>query len=190
MVNRGETAVAWPLLEESLRTFRQLGLPRGEAQVLGFLADKPHGEGDLARALELTLESAAVAHEIGWTWWESGQLHGAAALERKLGKLDAAEGHALRALELSLALGARRGVVFTAAELAVIAAERGDNERAGRLWGAIESEQTSTPVRQWENKREELEALVLGVDGPAFARARTEGRLLSIAEAAGLVPTG
>jgi hypothetical protein len=35
------------------------------------------------------------------------------------------------------------------------------------------------------NDREELEALVLGVDGPAFTRARTEGRLLSIAEAAG-----
>jgi hypothetical protein len=41
-------------------------------------------------------------------------------------------------------------------------------------------------VRQWENDREELEAFVFGVDGPAFARARTEGRLLSIAEAAGL----
>jgi len=33
--------------------------------------------------------------------------------------------------------------------------------------------------------REKLEALVLGADGPEFARARTEGRLLSIAEAAG-----
>jgi hypothetical protein len=34
--------------------------------------------------------------------------------------------------------------------------------------------------------REKLEALILDVDGPAFARARTEGHLLSIAEAAGL----
>ena len=76
--------------------------------------------------------------------------------------------------------------MLTAAKLAVIAAERGDAEQAGRLWGAIESDQTSRPVRQWENDRERLEAVVLGVDGPAFARARTEGRLLSIAEAAGL----
>ena len=181
MVDRGETAAAWPLLEESLRTFRQLGLPRGEAQVLGYLAEKPHAEGGLARAIELTLESAAVAQEIGWAWWEAGQLHGAAALERKLGKLNAAKGHALRSLELSLGLGDRRRVVLTAAELTVIAAERGDAEQAGRLWGAIESEQASRP-----NHREELEALVPGVDGPAFARARTEGRLLSIAEAAGL----
>ena len=57
-------------------------------------------------------------------------------------------------------------------------------ERAGRLWGAIESEQTSRPVRQWENRREECGALVVGVDGPKFASARAEGRLLSIAEAA------
>jgi tetratricopeptide (TPR) repeat protein len=192
MVDRGETAAAWPLLEESLRTFRQLGLPRGEAQVLGYLAEKPHGEGDLARAIELTLESAAIAHEIGWAWWESGQLSGAAELERERGDLDAAEGHALRCLELSLGLGDRRRVVLTAAKLAVIVAERGDAELAGRLWGAIESEQTSRPVRQWENDRQKLEALVLRVDGPAFVRARTEGRLLSIAEAAGfeMAPAG
>jgi hypothetical protein len=180
MVTMGETTAAWPLLEESLRTFRQLGLPRGEAQVLGYLAEKPHGEGDLARAIELALESAAIAHEIDWGWWESWQLAAAAEFERERGDLDAAEGHALRCLELSLSLGDRRRAVLTAAKLALIAAERGDAEQAGRLWGAIESEQTSRPVRQWENDREELEALVLGVDGPAFTRARTEGWLLSI----------
>ena len=39
------------------------------------------------------------------------------------------------ALELSLSLGDRRRVVFAAAELAVIAAERGDAERAGPSLG-------------------------------------------------------
>ena len=186
MVDTGETAAAWPLLEESLLTFRQLGLPRGEAQVLGYLAEKPHGEGDLALAIELRLQSAAIAHGIGWAWWESGQFRGAAAFERERGNLDAAGGHALRSLELSLGLGDRRRVVFAAAELAVIAAERGDAEQAGRLWGAIESEQAARPVRQWENHREEVEALVLVVDGPAFSHAREEGSLMSIGEAAGL----
>ena len=188
MISTGEAATAWPLLEESLRTFRHLALPRGEAQVLGYLAEKTHGEGDLVSALELTLESAMIAHEIGWAWWEGGQLYDAAELERERGNLDAAEGHALAALDLSLGLGDRRSMVFTAAKLAVIAAERGDAERAGRLWGAIESEQTSGPVRQWANRREELEILVLRANGPAFARARMEGSLLSIAEAAGLGP--
>ena len=188
MVNRGETAAAWPLLEESLSTFRQLGLPRGEAQALGYLSQKAHGDGDLALAIERSLESAAIVHEVGWTWWEAGQLCDAAGFERERGNLDDAEKHALRALELSLDVGDRRRLVFAATELAILAVERGDAARAGRLWGAIESEQSSTPVRQWENKREELEAVVLGVDGPAFASARAEGSLLSIAEAAGLAP--
>ena len=64
MVTMGETAAAWPLLEESLRTFRQLGLPRGEAQVLGYLAEKPHGEA-ISRARSSHLESAAIAAEFG-----------------------------------------------------------------------------------------------------------------------------
>ena len=76
--------------------------------------------------------------------------------------------------------------MLIATKLAVIAAERGDAERAGRLWGAIESNETSGPVRGWEDTRKEYEALVLRADGPPFARARTEGHLLSIAEAAGL----
>lgn len=79
------------------------------------------------------LRAAAVAHEIGWAWWVSGQLSGAAELERKSGELEAAEGHALRSLELSMSLGDRRRVMHTGAELAVIAAKRGDAERAGRL---------------------------------------------------------
>jgi non-specific serine/threonine protein kinase len=188
MVNRGETAAAWPLLEESLRTFRQLGLPRGEAQVLGYLSEKAHGDRDLALASELSLESARIAHEADWTWWEAGQLCGAATFERERGNLDAAETHALRALELSLGLGDRRRVVPAASELAILAVERGDPERAGRIWGAVESEVSSGPAGgQWERHHEELERLVLRANSPAFSHAQEEGSLMSISEAAGLV---
>src|SRR3954454_1149848 len=186
MVDRGETAAAWPLLEESLRTFRQLGLPRGEAQALGYLSEKAYGEGDLALAIERSLESAAIAHELGWEWWEAGRLRGAATFERERGTLDAAEDHALRSLELSLGLGDRRRVVFVAAELAVIAVERGEAERAGRIWGAIESEVSAGRVAEWERRREEIEERVLRADGSEFAHARSEGSLMSVAEAAGL----
>jgi class 3 adenylate cyclase len=37
------------------------------------------------------------------------------------------------------------------------------------LWGAIESNATSGPVRGWEDSRKEYEALVLRADGPPFA---------------------
>jgi predicted ATPase/class 3 adenylate cyclase len=186
MVSRGEHAAAWPLLEEALRESRELHNPVGECQALAFLAEKAHVDGDLAHATELALESAAIAHAVGWEWWEAGQLGNAASLERECGQLDAAEGHALRALELALGLADRMHVVFAAAELAIIAASRGDAQRSAQLWGAVEGEVSVGPVGQWEHYSEELEALVLRADGPAFAQARAEGSLLSIAEAAGL----
>ena len=186
MVLRGETVEAWPLLEAALDDFRLRGMRIGECQALAFLSEKASSSGDLEHGVELTLESAAIAGEVGWRWWEAGQLHGAASLERELGRLDAAEGHALGALDLALGLGDRQQAVFAAAELAAIAAERGDAERAGRLWGALVSEVDMGRVGQWERHSGAIEALVLRVDGPAFARARAEGALLSIAEAAGV----
>ena len=99
MTETGEQAAAWPLLEESLRTFRQLGLPRGAAQVLGYLAERAYVDGDLPLAIERTVESAAIAQQLGWAWWEAGQLRAAARFERERGSLDAAEGHALGALD-------------------------------------------------------------------------------------------
>jgi len=71
MISTGEGAAAWPLLEDSLQTFRDLGLRRGEAQVLAYLAEKPREDGDLARAIELTLQSAKIAGEVDWAWWQS-----------------------------------------------------------------------------------------------------------------------
>ncbi len=183
---RGEAAAAWPLFEQALEASRQLGNRLGECQAVGFLTRRAHADGDLALAVELSLQSAAIAHEVGWQWWEAGQLSDAATFERERGHLDAAEGLALRSLSLSLGLRDRLHTVFTCAELAIIAAERGDAEGAGRLWGAVESETGSGRVGQWEQERAEIEALVLRADGPAFARARVEGGLLSIGEAAGL----
>ena len=124
--------------------------------MLAYLAEKPHEDGDLARAIEVTLESAAIAGEVDWTWWQFLRLHGAADLELQRGNLDAAERHALAALGLSLSLGNRRSIMLVAAKLAVIAAERGDAERAGRLWGAIESNETAghrwTGIRPGANR--------------------------------------
>ena len=185
---RGEGDAAWPLLEDALRESRQLGSRIGECQALGFLVQKAYADGDLTLAIELALESAAIAHEVGWAWWEAGQLHSAAELERESEHLDAAEGHAFRSLELSLGLGDRQHTLFAAAELAIIAAARRDAQRAGRLWGAVETEVRAGRVGQWEKHHEEIEALVMCADGPAFTHACAEGRLLSIAHAAGLDP--
>jgi tetratricopeptide (TPR) repeat protein len=189
MVMRGEAATAWPLLDEALQTFRQRGMKLGEGQVLAFLGEKAFREDDLALASELMLESAAIARDADWTWWELGQLGSAAWVERERGDLDSAQGLASRSLVLSLGIGDRQHTVYAGAELAVVAALRGDIERAGRIWGAVESEAAFGAVGQWEKDREEFEALVLRAAGLAFAQARKEGGLLSIAQAAGLDPS-
>jgi tetratricopeptide (TPR) repeat protein len=48
-------------------------------------------DGDVDRATELTRRGADMAHEIGWTWWESGQLHELLMLALRRGDLDEAE---------------------------------------------------------------------------------------------------
>ena len=183
MVMRGEKEAAWPLLDEALQEARRLGIRVGEAQALAFQAEKAYSEGELAVALELVLESAEIAGGAGWIWWESGQLHSAATIEREQGNLDAAEGYAKRALELTLELGDRQNMVYCASELAIIAAQRGDALRAGRIWGAIDNEASTRRIGVWEAEAPELERLVLSVDGPAFTAARAEGSLLSIPDA-------
>jgi predicted ATPase/class 3 adenylate cyclase len=189
MVMRGEGESAWPLLEASLAEAREIGHPIGECQALGFLTHKAYGEGDFDQAVSLALESAAIAATLGWTWWEAGEYANAASIERELGRFDDAEQHAARELELGLVLGDRRLMVFAGAELASVAADRGDASRAGLLWGAVESETSTRLVNQWESGRVEYEPIVLRADGAEFAAARAEGRLLSIAQAAGHCPS-
>ena len=184
MVMRGEEAAAWPLLEEALAESRLLGSRFGEGQAMAFLAQKAYAEGDLELACDLALESADIARAAGWTWWEAGQLLSAAAFERERGRLDEAEVHAQRSFELALALGGRQNILFAAAELAVIAAGRGDAGRAGRIWGALETEAGTGPVGAWEREVAGLEQLVLRAASPEFAAARAQGSLLSVAEAA------
>lgn len=186
MVIRGEGFTAWPLLDEALETARTSGLRLAEAQALGFLMYRAKENNDLGLAVDLALESASIAREVGWPWWEASQLETAAALEQALGRLTDAEEHARRSLQLAVGLGDRQCIVFAGAQLAILSAERGDARQAGRIWGAIGVEIAAGRVGQWEEHRDEFEQLVLRAAGPAFSEGLTEGALLRVVEAAGL----
>ena len=186
MVMRGEHETAWPLLEAALESARRQGLRLGEAQALGFLVYRANANGDLALAAELALESASIAGEVKWTWWEAGQLENAAQLERELGRLADAQEHARRSLQLAVELGDRQHIIFAGAQLAIIAGEQSDARQAGRLWGAVGVEVAAGRVGQWEAQSDALTDLVLRADGPAFREGLTEGALLSVVEAAEL----
>ena len=67
----------------------------GEGQALGFLAAERSGK-VTSGALELSLESAAIAHEVGWAWWEAASSK-AATFERERG-ISTRRGSALRSL--------------------------------------------------------------------------------------------
>ena len=186
LANIGKTGEAWPLIEAAYADFRRLGQRVGEAQVLSYLGWKADLEGDAATAQRLHEESAAIAHEFGWTWWELHELMNLSELERRRGKLKAAEGYARRSLALATEIGDRMATVFSTAELASTAAAQGEAATAGRMWGAIESEEAFAPIGQWSRHREGYEQLVFRAAGAVFDEAREEGKLLSLAEAAGI----
>lgn len=187
LIARDDNAVTHrPVLAQCLAMFRQLGHRGAEAEALGAMGEVLLAQDDLQGAIDLTVQSARIALADGWRFWAALQLNGAATAELNRGHLDAAEQHTLAALDLNLQLSANRGALANMAKLAVVAAERGQAERAGRLWGAAEGEQEARPVPGWERLHGLYGERVLRADGPAFAAGRAEGRLLSIAQAAGL----
>jgi predicted ATPase len=176
---RGGTG-ARELFEESLELFRRTGSRRGEGEAIGSLGHLAHREGDLERALELFRQSAEIVAPLGFTWWQLNMLGAIAECALDLGRAGEAEAPARESLSLAHEIGDRQGTVFGLALLARAAAESGELARAGRLWGALETEEERGPVGQWEKERETFAARVLGHGGPELDRGLEEGRRLSL----------
>lgn len=69
------------------------------------------------------------------------------------GSLDEGEACAREALAIADRLRDRAARTFGVGILARVAAERGQSERAGRLWGSIEDEQAGAPLGGWRRHR-------------------------------------
>jgi predicted ATPase len=171
------------LLQESLELFRKVGSRRGEGEVIGTFGHVEFEEGNLERALELFEESAAIVGPLGFTWWEQGMLGAIAETELKLGRVEEAASQARESLALAVKIGNRQGSVLRLALLAWAAAESGQIERAGRLWGAVEAEEARGPIGQWEMVREDYARHVFAHAGPELENALAEGRRLSLERA-------
>jgi hypothetical protein len=63
---------------------------------------------------------------------------------------------------------------------------RGEHERAGRLWGTIETEMVGAPNGGWIRHRAAYEARILASTTPAFERGRAEGREWTLDDAVSL----
>jgi hypothetical protein len=125
-------------------------------------------------------EGAALAHEFRVLWWEAGLLAELAALSLNAGRVDDAEQHARESLALADELRDRPGRVFGVGLLACVAAEHGEYERAGVLWGSIEEADAVAPLGGWRGHRRECEAWIGGAAGPEFERGRAAGRELTL----------
>ena len=109
-----------------------------------------------------------------------------ASLSLKAGRIDEAETYAQESLALAEQVRDRAGRVFSVGLLACVAAERGQPERAGRLWGAIEDEDAGAPLGGWRRYRQTGEARINEAADPEFERGRAEGRALTLDEAISL----
>ena len=179
----GEWPRARPLLELALSRARQHGIGIVEASTLGSLAHLERHEGNVEQALALALESRDRARAAGFTWWEAGMLETASELSRALHRLGDEARYRRGALALAHRLSDRLSVILSLAELARTAATRGEAERAGRLWGAIEREELRGRLVLWEQERAEFADAVAAVAGEEFERGRAVGLRMSLDEA-------
>ena len=141
-------------------------------------------EGDVDRATELTHRSAEMAKAAGWAWWESGQRHELLMLALRRRDVDEAEREGLAALRMERAQENRLWALYTLAGLSQLALERSDLERAGLLWGAVETEAKAVP--RWPDERARRAGALPEEAREPFLAARDRGRELDLWDAAAI----
>jgi ATP/maltotriose-dependent transcriptional regulator MalT len=156
----------------------------GQAQTTGTLGAIARDTGDDETARELLRESADLAGGVGVEMWQGWMLLELAALSLRARRVDEAEDAATRALEIAVGLRDRPSQVFGVGLLACVAAERGELERAGRLWGAIEDERTFAPLGGWQLHRDDCYARLQRLENAQFEAGLAEGRKLELDAAA------
>ena len=185
---QGEVARAKQLLQASRDLHASRGDRWGVAQTLGSLGAVAREEGDDEAAYELIAESERIAREFGDSgfivWWVGGMRSELAALSLKAGRVDEADAQARSALTVGDELRDRASRVLAVGLLAAVAAARGQAERAGRLWAAVEDEDAGAPLGGWRRHRDECEARIRAVAGGEFERGRAAGRGQTLDEAA------
>jgi predicted ATPase len=180
---QGDLTEARRLAEESLALHRRTGSKKGEAGIVNLLGDFERKAGAHERALELYDQGLALSRETGFTWWEKNVLLSQSLTYFELGRAAEAETCARGSLALARDMNDRIGMVDGLAFLARAAADLGDVERAGRLWGAIEAEVERAPVAGWDFERDRTAPFILAHSGPRLDEATGAGRRLSLDEA-------
>jgi predicted ATPase len=187
---RGELGLARSLAEESQDLSRRSGSRATEAPAITTLGEIDFAEGDHDRGLELMERGAKLAGEAGNSWWKAGTYVGLGERACLLRRWCDAEVWACEGLAEAHRIGERQLRLFALAVLARAAAETGRLERAGLLWGAVETEEAQGPVGQWESERSDYAGAVLAAADDEFEHAREDGRRLSLEDVVELALSG
>jgi tetratricopeptide (TPR) repeat protein len=174
---RGDLERALALAKEGLAGTQRSGIMREQAQALALLGEVEFELGNHDAGLDLMEQSTATAAACGFQWWEARILLRLGKRRRALGRADEAESSALAGLRLAAELNDRRRTLQLLDLLSVLAADRGDAERCGRLRGAVDAELAQRPISAWAMTD-------IPLDGVADD-ALDEGRLLSVEQAVG-----
>jgi hypothetical protein len=182
-MQRQDLVQARELAEESHAIHERFGDAWGLAQTIGTLGAIERDAGNGERAYALIADSADRAAGVGQQWWMAGMLMELAALSLEAGRLDDAEAKARESLNLANGMRDYGGRVFGVGVLACVAAERGDIERAGRLWGAIEDDRVGAPLGGWLRHRGACEARIVKHGGAELETSLDLGRGVSLDDA-------
>jgi hypothetical protein len=96
------------------------------------------------------------------------------------GRTDDSEALARESLIIADELRDRAGRIFGVGLLACTAAERGELDRAGRLWGAIEGEWAFAPLGGWQRHRDACYARIQKAANAEFELGLAAGRELEL----------
>jgi predicted ATPase len=181
-------ARARALSDEVRQLLERVDVPRVALQRVQLDALLAFEEGDHVRAFELFRKTAVESRRLGFVFQEAVAVENLAWRLRLVGRVDEAIDEACACLALAQRIGDREYVVFILAFIAACAADLGDGQLAGRLWGAIEAHQQRKPMETWERTRARLEEDILRASvHSGFGAARLVGSRLELDEAAASV---
>jgi len=165
--------------EAALERFTDLARPWGVAAAKHGLAEVYRDLGDRETARSLLSSVLDMDHRY------PAAVHSLGDLELDDGDLIAASRRYRESLSLELELGpGKRVVAYCLAGLSSVAAARGDAERAGRLWGAVEHLEDKRGFKINHVERVRYERLIATVArSPTFDEAASVGRELTVEQA-------
>jgi predicted ATPase len=182
-ITAGDLVRGRQLLDECLAICERLPNAKLVADSFVKLGSIEWREGNQERALELWAEGAARCKEVGFTWMQAIAVLAVADYADQLGRTELARERAPEALRLCRECDDRQLTLYALALLARLAAKAGQVGQAGRLWGAIETEESRGPVGHWDNARDHELASTMAAPSLEFEQGRSAGRSLSLDEA-------